>query len=582
VARVADPGPAAIDRHLAPELRSVLEERFWRPMVEGSTWEALRDHHALGLGSSGHPALFADHGIVHVRDVAAGVVDLAATVDGILLPRRPSDRREFVVGLAVIIAYVHDVGMYDPTPTGRRIHALYGAHFPFSGDMDDVIDRLRADAGPVVGRIAAVDAAAPFGVSSDVILRELISLSVAHSKSAVPAALLADVTALKRLMRHIILRDLDQHRRAEALPAPEDAMADGAGANARWYADPIRHPYAWLDSPEAAHRALADDAIDAVRLVRAADALRQRGTTLRTSAGYEIFIDAESGSAVFALRSEGNDRLFLVRVASPVNAGEANLRRAFVTPHGNLRVAFHRGRFSSASAATVACEATASAVADVGADVLGAFAFRRPSPDLGEPRCRGSAMRVEIERPADEPAFADQVVAALASRDPSLAPQVAVVADLESAAPAERARYLRGIAVPADGDEATRILRALGDRGLKVAAIDRHRAFEDVRRVGLQAGEVLVEAGTWPAFVYIAVEPGLMARPLGGYAHDDVPEWFPIGVTGVVRRAERNAAVVAVAAVEVLMIPGELFVREWFHPYDEEELAGLLARIGGG
>jgi hypothetical protein len=130
---VADPAPAAIDRHLDAELRSVLEERFWRPMVEGSTVEALRDDHALGPGSHGHAALFADHGIVHVRDVAAGVVDLAATADGILLPRRPSDRREFVVGLAVIIAYVHDVGMYDPTPTGRRIHALYGAHLPFSG-----------------------------------------------------------------------------------------------------------------------------------------------------------------------------------------------------------------------------------------------------------------------------------------------------------------------------------------------------------------------------------------------------------------------------------------------------------------
>src|SRR4051795_8006789 len=155
-------------------------------------------------------------------------------------------------------------------------------------------------------------------------------------------------------MRHVILRDLDQHRGAAALPAPEDAPTGGPGANSRWYADPMREPYAWLDSAHAAHRALADDAIDAVRLVRAADALRQRGTTLRTSAGYEIFIDAESGSAVFALRTEGNDRLFLVRAASPVNAGEANLRRAFVTPHGNLRVAFHRGRFSSPEAAAAA------------------------------------------------------------------------------------------------------------------------------------------------------------------------------------------------------------------------------------
>ena len=578
---MADLAPAAIDRHLAAELRAVLEERFWRPMVEGSTLKALRDDHALGRASDGHPALFSDHGIVHVRDVAAGVVDLAETVDGILLPRRPVERREFVVGLAVIIAYVHDVGMYDPTPTGRRIHALYGAHFPFSGAMDDVIDRLCADAGPVIRRIETVDAAAPFFVASDVIMRELISLAVAHSKSAVPSALLGDVTALKRLMRHVILSDLDRHRGAQALPAPGDDLPEILGANARWYFDPLHHPYAWLDSPHAAHRALADDAIDAVRLVRAADALRQRGTTLRTSAGYEIFIDADSGSAVFALRTEGNDRLFLLRAASPVNAGEANLRRAFVTPHGNLRVAFHRGRFTSDAASVAACEATVSAVADVGADVLGAFAFRRPSSDLTEPLCDGSAMRVELERPADEPAFADAVVTALARRDPTLAPRVAVVADLESAAPAERARYLRAIGVPADSDEAARVLRALGDRGLKVAAIDRSRAFEDVRHVGLMAGEVLVEAGTSPAFVYVAVDAGLEAQPLGGYARDDVPAWFPIGVTGVVRRAERNSTVVAVSPVEVLMIPGELFVREWFHPYDEQELAGLLARIGG-
>src|SRR3954454_17379982 len=149
MAGVADPAAAVIDRHLAAELRSVLEERFWRPMVDGSTLEALRDDHALGRGSYGHPALFADHGIVHVRDVAAGVVDLAATVHGSLLPRRPSDRGEFVVGLAVILAYVHDVGMYEPKTTCRLFHALYGSQFPFSGAMDDVIDRLRADAGLV-------------------------------------------------------------------------------------------------------------------------------------------------------------------------------------------------------------------------------------------------------------------------------------------------------------------------------------------------------------------------------------------------------------------------------------------------
>jgi hypothetical protein len=577
---VADPAPASIDRHLTPEVRSVLEERFWRPVEDGSRLEALGDADTFGSADA-HPALFADHGIVHVRDIAAGVVDLATTVEGVLLPRRPDDRRDFVVGLALMLTYVHDVGMHDATPTGRRIHALYAAHVPFSGAMDDVLDRLSDDGGPIVRRIAAVNAVAPFRVAPDLVLRELVSLAVAHSKSTVPAALLADCGGLRRLMHHAVLTDLDRHRGAGPMPTRDDTPAAELGANARWYADPVRDAHAWLDSPDAAHRALADDAIDAVRLVRAADALRQRGTTLRTAAGYEIFIDAESGAAVFALRTAGNDRLLLLRADSPLSAGEANLRSAVITPHGNLRIAFHRGHFRSGRAAAAACAATARVVADIGSDVLGAFAFRRPSSDLAAASRDASAIRVELERPADEPSFADAVAEALARRDSSLGVRVAVVADLEGAAPAERARYLRGIAVPAGSDEATSILRALDARGMKVSSIDRRRAFEDVRHVHLDGGEVLVEAGTSPAFVYLATGPGLRAQPLGGYEHADVPAWLPIGITGVVRRAERNSTVVAVTPLEVVMIPGELFVREWFHPYEEHELADLLARIGG-
>lgn len=71
-------------------------------------------------------------------------------------------------------------------------------------------------------------------------------------------------------------------------------------------------------------------------------------------------------------------------------------------------------------------------------------------------------------------------------------------------------------------------------------------------------------------------------RPLGGYDEADVPAWVPIGITGVVRRAERNRTVVASAPVEVPMIPGELFAREWFHPYEAHEVAGLLAEVGAG
>ena len=59
--------------------------RWWRVR----RWRRCAPAARLEWAANGHPALFADHGIVHVRDIAAGVVELAATVEGVLLPVRP-------------------------------------------------------------------------------------------------------------------------------------------------------------------------------------------------------------------------------------------------------------------------------------------------------------------------------------------------------------------------------------------------------------------------------------------------------------------------------------------------------------
>ena len=569
----------SIERCLSRDLRSILEERFWRQVEEHSTLEAVSGDGWVMSEPGLHPALYADHGIVHARDVAARVVDLAETAAGRLLPLWPWDRQEFVIGLAVLLAYIHDAGMHDPTPEGRRVHALHAAQIPFSGQMDDVIEQLWACGGAVPIRIAAVGAVAPFRVPNDVVLRELASLAVGHSKSTVPSALYADLHGLRRVLQRAVFVELEEHRRRGADLNLDDDLPRNLCSNARWYDDPVAESYAWLESPHPAHRALADDAVDAVRLVRAADALRQRGTTLRTNAGYEVFIDVETGQAVFSMQTSDDDRQFLLRVDSPLSAGEANVRKAEVTPKGNLRVSFHRGRFSSREAAEAACDATARVVADIGADVLGAFDVRRPSDDVPAPARAPGSMRIELERPTDEPAFADAVVAALSGSDPLLAARVFVVADLENASPAERERYLLGIVIPAESEEAAEILESLGAHGMRVAGIDRGKAFEDVRRVRVASGEVLVEAGSPPAFVYVALEGGLRVERLGGYREVNVNSWIPIGVTGVVRRAERNSTVVAADAGEVLMIPGELFAREWFRPYEQAEFADVLADI---
>jgi len=469
--------------------------------------------------------------------------------------------------------------MQDSTPEGRRIHALHAAQIPFSGEMDDVIAQLLACGGSVASRIDAVKAVAPFRVPNDVVLRELTSLAVGHSKSTVPSALYADYAGFRRAMQRAVLIGLDDHRRDGAGIGVEGDLPSQLCSNARWYVNPALDAYAWLDSPHPAHRALAEDAVDAVRLVRAADALRQRGTTLRTAAGYEVFIDVETGQAVFSLRTSNGEQLFLLRVDNPLSAGEANIRKAEVTPKGNLRISFHRGRFSSQAAASAASDATTRVVADIGADVLGAFDFRHPSHDLPAPARVAGSMRVEVERPSDEPAFAETVAAALADVDPLLWARVFVVADLENASPAERVRYLEGISIRADSDEAREICDALEAHGMRVTGMDRRKAFEDVRRVAVVEEEVLVEAGSPPAFVYIPVGCSLRIERLGGYRDVEEHSWIPIGVTGVVRRAERNSTVIAAEPGEVLMIPGELFAREWFRPYQQGEVADLFAEV---
>ena len=55
----------------------------------------------------------------------------------------------------------------------------------------------------------------------------------------------------------------------------------------------------------------------------------------------------------------------------------------------------------------------------------------------------------------------------------------------------------------------------------------------------------------------------------------------PIGITGVVRRSERNGTLVVVEAGDEVMIPGELFACEWFRAYEPGEPASVLAEIGG-
>ncbi len=567
---VEEDGWAALDALLPRPVRSIIEERFWRPIEAQATLEVLWDDPAFLADPGTHPAMFADHGVVHVRDVATGLVRLIDTTDGVLLPGRPADRRRFVEIVGVAIAYLHDIGMVDMTRAGRRDHALFAAHAAFGPDVTPMLDHLLGP-GPVRRRLEEIAAVAPFAAPLELVAREILSLAAAHSKSAVPAAVLDDRPAFRRLMQRVVFTPLDTHRASARRPTADDASPIRFDANTERYEAPAQS-FAWLAAPDGPQAALADDVVDAVRALRAADVLRQRGTSLRTSGGFEVYMDADTARAVCTLRPATNDAAYTIIYDDERGAGEANIRVAFVTPQGHLRIAFHRGAFGSDEAGRRAAASVAGAIVDIAADVIPSFGGEALGGGLRPPTRSIGDVQIQLERPDDRRAFAVEVAQLVAQLDPALAPRLVTVADVEGAAPAERRRFYEARPVSATSAEADEVLRLLADHGVAAAGLDRDAAFSEVGRATIAAGEVLVAAGSPPSFVYVPTDAGLVVRPEGGYEPVPLAPWVPVGTTGVIRRAERNSAIVAERDVDVIMIPGELYVRAWLRPLRVEEL----------
>ena len=239
-------------------------------------------------------------------------------------------------------------------------------------------------------------------VPGDVVLREVLALSLCHSKSAVPANLLDDPAALRALMIRGAFTSLDRQA-AEPREALRTSTFDGIAPApfVRRYRDLTGEAFGWLVDTRPAAREFVVDVIDAIRVLRAADALRQRGTTQRTSAGYEICVDRRSGLAVMALRSRERRFGALVWLDKHQSIAEGNLRLVELTADGSFRVAFHRGDFSDDGSIERVVMASVETIANIEADVLGSF---RQAPTA--PRAERF---VEVVPPPDNPEFATLV-----------------------------------------------------------------------------------------------------------------------------------------------------------------------------
>lgn len=578
-----------LDRWVSARLRQEIEDRYYAKVNKQARFEHLINDPSFLAAPDKHVGLFSDHGVLHVRDVANQILDVLDNCHGVLIPQRDPQRFGFMQGYGVLVAYFHDIGMVDFSDFGRAMHPEFAAQALFDPALDDLVELIWADnSGGLAWHLSTLNDRGLLEQDPIIVLREMLSLQVCHSKRKVPVARLNDPVRLRDLMLATIGTNLDYHYAEQQRQTAERELREGSGEESdkwkevkaaaevrmaaydeaerrnphvdRFYDCLPRDAYRWLISEQPALQALVEDVVDTLRALRSADALRKRGTVLVTSGNYQIFVDHRRGSAIYALRS-GEDQMFLLEMKDPISAGEANIASSELDPGGDLRISFYRGAFSASGGQDFAVYCAAIIIHDIQSDVIESFCRPTAVPELKP----ASEMTILVEETDDNLSFTELVKMKLEDLAPQVSKRVRLVPSLKRAHPLERARYLAADPVAWDIQARRNLLAYMSQSGHPVERIDLERAFETVRVATLNAGDVLLEGAATSTFVYVPLDQGLKIMPVAGYQSINTPPFVLLGLTGVVRDAERNATIVAERNVRVLIIPKSPYLRYWHH-----------------
>ena len=599
---------AMMDPYLPKGYRIFLENRFYAKVGEQAKLQALKQDASFHKNPINHIGLYSDHSVVHVRDVAMKAIELIEKINGILIPQRADSDLEFLKAYALQLVYLHDIGMAIFSDFGRFMHPEFAAQFVFSPDFDELLDLLwEKDAGGIPDLLKKI-----FSNQQEkkvkLIYRELLTLSVAHSKSKIPIDFVNDPVKLRKSLLNMLSKPLEllyyeqkisrfekkldqlapDSRKAVAL---QKKIATQQKKKAKFlekqkaiyppfqnkYDDHQTEAFSWLLKKEANFQRLIINIQDVLRCIRAADALRQRGTVLRTSAGYEIFIDRKTANAVYALRNETNNELYLLQSKKRINAGEANLASSELDSCGNLRVSFHLGAFYKKRIVRRAAQNVAVAINDIQADVIQSFQRNPLEKDslFKESIVSAEGIKILLEATNDNPEFVPMVRQSLEKLNPTIAPRIKKTYSLQGYDLSEISRYLAGTLLSSlmeDENFKSNLFKDLEDRKLETIKNHTTSKYNDIRVIQLKKGEQLIKGGSSSGFVYYPMSDGLMVHPLGGYEPRLTPAWIPLGNSGVIRGAVRNADVFAQKEVRLLCIPKDVYLKHWYKPYTGKDL----------
>ncbi|MEM6631625.1 MAG: hypothetical protein AAF694_18230 [Bacteroidota bacterium] len=601
-----------MDNYLPIEFRHFIEENFYGPIGEQAKLEYVKKDPDFYKNPARHIALFTDHSIVHVRDVAVQVLEVVKKVNGQLIPFREKDELEFLRACCLHLTYLHDIGMSDFSPFGRFMHPEFAAQYVFSPVFDTWVDFLwEKNSGNMSWMLSRLFKGKWEEERLKLLLREVLALSVAHSKSKVPIEIVSNPLALRERMLNVLSKPLPllyAEQKVQRLQKKLEKKPDSEKSQkwkeeiALWenkrkthvqhrettnsdfsnrYSNEQQEAYQWLTWEEEPFRRFIIHTQDAIRCLRTADALRQRGTVLRTSAGYEIFIDGKTANAIYALRNETDEELYLLETRKSVNAGEANLASSEIDACGNLRVSFHLGAFSEEKITRKAARNAAAVIDDIQADTIQSFLrnHRLDANIFSPPKIAFKDIQILVEGTDDNPNFAAWVCEALNKKNPENAFRVQESFSLQTYDLEEVQRYLDGETLTdylqANPEFRQVILNELRKSGFEFAPEKSIPGEADIRLIHLANGAQLIKGGSTSGFVYFPIAEGLRVFPLGGYESRMASAWVPLGNTGVIRGSIRNAHVFAETATSLICVPKSIYLKHWYHPLTSKDLAKM-------
>ena len=285
--------------------------------------------------------------------------------------------------------------------------------------------------------------------------------------------------------------------------------------------------------------------------------------------------------AVCTLRPETRDAAYVITYDDDRAAGEANVRVAFITPQGHLRIAFHRGGFASmrrrigpppasptSSRTSWPTSSRPSVVVSSGMDCVPLHARSTT--------CRSSSSAPVIGPISPSPSPRSW---------PDTSRRSPIVLWWSPMSKERHRRSETGITLP--NWSKRRVTGRRWSSGVCSAcgawrhfeSLERAVAFSEVRRAVIQTGRDARAAAVRRRLSCTSrVAAGLEVRPDGGYAcRRRSTHGSPVGTTGVIRRAGRNGRDRGRAGGGPwIMIPADLYQEVWLRPLSVDELVSRM------